>query len=112
MATLLGTDSPHSGGKRRNCCGNIVAKFAGSKITGQGFSRGTQVRGTSRQGLVFGVRALVVKETGDLRSESCLKRQTLPGRGSVGDAAFLVGLDSAADCDITGGCCTRGRLCR
>lgn len=44
MATLLGCESPCTGGKRRDCSSNIVAKFTASKITGQGFSRGTQVR--------------------------------------------------------------------
>uniref|UniRef100_A0A3Q3XD52 Uncharacterized protein n=1 Tax=Mola mola TaxID=94237 RepID=A0A3Q3XD52_MOLML len=43
MATLLGCESPCTGGKRRDCSSNIVAKFTASKITGQGFSRGTQL---------------------------------------------------------------------
>lgn len=46
MATLLGSESPCTGGKRRHCNGNVVTKFTASKITGQGFSRGTQVRET------------------------------------------------------------------
>ncbi|TNM88413.1 hypothetical protein fugu_004667 [Takifugu bimaculatus] len=45
MATLLGSYSPQTGGKPRNCCSNIVTRFTGSKITGQGFSRGTQLPG-------------------------------------------------------------------
>uniref|UniRef100_A0A3Q1CML6 Transient receptor potential cation channel, subfamily C, member 4 associated protein a n=1 Tax=Amphiprion ocellaris TaxID=80972 RepID=A0A3Q1CML6_AMPOC len=45
MATLLGSESPCTGGKRRNCSSNIVTKFTASKITGQGFSRGTQLPG-------------------------------------------------------------------
>ncbi|TKS71029.1 Short transient receptor potential channel 4-associated protein [Collichthys lucidus] len=45
MATLLGSESPCTGGKRRNCTSNIVTKFTASKITGQGFSRGTQLPG-------------------------------------------------------------------
>lgn len=46
MATLLGTESHYTGGKRRNGNSNIVTKFAATKITGKGFSRGTQVRET------------------------------------------------------------------
>lgn len=56
MAARLGPESPHTAGKRRSCCGsggNIVAKFTGSRITGRGFGRGTQVRGGSRGGLSF-----------------------------------------------------------
>ncbi|XP_030584535.1 transient receptor potential cation channel, subfamily C, member 4 associated protein a [Archocentrus centrarchus] len=45
MATLVGCESPCTRGKRRNCSSNIVAKFAATKITGQGFSRGTQLPG-------------------------------------------------------------------
>uniref|UniRef100_A0A671W566 Transient receptor potential cation channel, subfamily C, member 4 associated protein a n=1 Tax=Sparus aurata TaxID=8175 RepID=A0A671W566_SPAAU len=45
MATLLGCESPCTGGKRRNCNSNIVTKFTSSKITGRGFSRGTQLPG-------------------------------------------------------------------
>uniref|UniRef100_A0A665VRK9 Transient receptor potential cation channel, subfamily C, member 4 associated protein a n=1 Tax=Echeneis naucrates TaxID=173247 RepID=A0A665VRK9_ECHNA len=45
MATLRGFESPCTGGKRRNCNSNIVTKFTASKITGQGFSRGTQLPG-------------------------------------------------------------------
>uniref|UniRef100_A0A4W6EVI3 Transient receptor potential cation channel, subfamily C, member 4 associated protein a n=1 Tax=Lates calcarifer TaxID=8187 RepID=A0A4W6EVI3_LATCA len=45
MATLLGSDSPCTGGKRRNCNSNIVTRFTASKITGQSFSRGTQLPG-------------------------------------------------------------------
>lgn len=45
MATLLGSESQqHTGRKQRNGNGNIVAKFADVRITGKGFSRGTQVR--------------------------------------------------------------------
>lgn len=45
MATLLGSESQqHTGRKRRNSSGNIVAKFTAVRITGKGFSRGTQVR--------------------------------------------------------------------
>ncbi|XP_075997030.1 transient receptor potential cation channel, subfamily C, member 4 associated protein a [Genypterus blacodes] len=43
MATLLGSESPCTGGKRRHCKSNIIAKFSASKVTGQGFSRGTQL---------------------------------------------------------------------
>lgn len=46
MATLLGSESSCTGGKRRVCNGSIVTKFTASKITGQGFSRGTEVRET------------------------------------------------------------------
>ncbi|KAM9408097.1 transient receptor potential cation channel, subfamily C, member 4 associated protein a [Pholidichthys leucotaenia] len=45
MATLLGSDSPFSRGKRKNCSNNIIAKLTASKLTGQGFSRGTQLPG-------------------------------------------------------------------
>ncbi|KAI4827586.1 hypothetical protein KUCAC02_030971 [Chaenocephalus aceratus] len=45
MATLMGSESPCTGGKRRHCTGNIVTKFTASKITGQAFSRGTQLPG-------------------------------------------------------------------
>ncbi|XP_038553026.1 short transient receptor potential channel 4-associated protein-like [Micropterus salmoides] len=45
MATLLGSGSPCTGGKRRHCTSNIIKKFTASKITGQGFSRGTQLPG-------------------------------------------------------------------
>lgn len=45
MATLLGSESQqHTGRKKRNGNGNIVAKFADVRITGKGFNRGTQVR--------------------------------------------------------------------
>lgn len=45
MATLLGSESQqHTGRKRRSSSGNIVAKFTAVRITGKGFSRGTQVR--------------------------------------------------------------------
>lgn len=46
MATLLGTESHYTGGKRRNGNSSIVTKFTATKITGKGFSRGTQVRET------------------------------------------------------------------
>ncbi|TNN52506.1 Short transient receptor potential channel 4-associated protein [Liparis tanakae] len=45
MATLLGSESPCAAGKRRHCNSSIVAKFTASKITGQGFSRGTELPG-------------------------------------------------------------------
>uniref|UniRef100_A0A7N6BIY3 Transient receptor potential cation channel, subfamily C, member 4 associated protein a n=1 Tax=Anabas testudineus TaxID=64144 RepID=A0A7N6BIY3_ANATE len=45
MATLLGSESPCTGGKRRNCNSNIVTKLTAGKIRGQGFSRGTQLPG-------------------------------------------------------------------
>uniref|UniRef100_A0A672JJD4 Transient receptor potential cation channel, subfamily C, member 4 associated protein a n=1 Tax=Salarias fasciatus TaxID=181472 RepID=A0A672JJD4_SALFA len=45
MATLLGSDSPCTGARRTLCTGNIVTKFTTSKITGKGFSRGTQLPG-------------------------------------------------------------------
>nr|XP_040060502.1 transient receptor potential cation channel, subfamily C, member 4 associated protein a [Gasterosteus aculeatus aculeatus] len=45
MATLLGSESSCTGGKRRVCNGSIVTKFTASKITGQGFSRGTELPG-------------------------------------------------------------------
>ncbi|KAL7406985.1 hypothetical protein ABVT39_001166 [Epinephelus coioides] len=45
MATVLGSESPCTAGKRRNCHSNIITKFTASKITGQGFSRGTQLPG-------------------------------------------------------------------
>uniref|UniRef100_A0A3B4BG34 Uncharacterized protein n=1 Tax=Periophthalmus magnuspinnatus TaxID=409849 RepID=A0A3B4BG34_9GOBI len=44
MATLQGSESPFTGAKRRRCQGNIVTKFTISKVSGRGFSRGTQVR--------------------------------------------------------------------
>ncbi|XP_014909984.1 transient receptor potential cation channel, subfamily C, member 4 associated protein a [Poecilia latipinna] len=45
MATLLGSEFSSSGRKRRNCNSNIVTKLTSSKITGKGFSRGTQLPG-------------------------------------------------------------------
>uniref|UniRef100_A0A674BZH0 Transient receptor potential cation channel, subfamily C, member 4 associated protein a n=1 Tax=Salmo trutta TaxID=8032 RepID=A0A674BZH0_SALTR len=41
MATLLGSESPWTGGKRSSR--NIIAKITHSQIAGQGFSRGTQL---------------------------------------------------------------------
>ena len=43
MATLQGSQSPWTGGKRRKCNGNIVTKITACQITGHGFNRGTQV---------------------------------------------------------------------
>lgn len=76
MATLLGSESPCTGGKRRNCTSNIVTKFTASKITGQGFSRGTQVRQTMHVSAVETSECWST-ETGDLRLESSLKTKTL-----------------------------------
>ncbi|KAK7907461.1 hypothetical protein WMY93_016073 [Mugilogobius chulae] len=45
MATFQGSESPFTGAKRRRCQGNIVTKFTISKVTGRGFSRGTQLPG-------------------------------------------------------------------
>ncbi|MEQ2220425.1 hypothetical protein ILYODFUR_005324 [Ilyodon furcidens] len=45
MATLLGSEFSSSGRKRRNCNNNIVTKLTSSKITGKGFSRGTELPG-------------------------------------------------------------------
>lgn len=78
MATLLGSYSPQTGGKPRNCSSNIVTRFTGSKITGQGFSRGTQVRGRSR-GSVVRVSQCWSGEAGDSRLEPCRKLKTLSG---------------------------------
>ncbi|CAF96861.1 unnamed protein product [Tetraodon nigroviridis] len=64
MASRLGPESPHTAGKRRSCCSNIVTKFTGSKITGQGFGRGTQVRGGEPRGRALGVRRLVEGDRG------------------------------------------------
>uniref|UniRef100_A0A8C7YAC8 Transient receptor potential cation channel, subfamily C, member 4 associated protein a n=1 Tax=Oryzias sinensis TaxID=183150 RepID=A0A8C7YAC8_9TELE len=43
MATPVGLDAPCLRGKLRKCSSNIVTKFATSKVTGRGFSRGTQL---------------------------------------------------------------------
>uniref|UniRef100_A0A8C8J880 Short transient receptor potential channel 4-associated protein n=1 Tax=Oncorhynchus tshawytscha TaxID=74940 RepID=A0A8C8J880_ONCTS len=43
MATLLGLESPWTGGKRSVRNGNIIAKIRHSQIVGRGFSRGTQL---------------------------------------------------------------------
>uniref|UniRef100_A0A4W5NCN5 Transient receptor potential cation channel, subfamily C, member 4 associated protein a n=1 Tax=Hucho hucho TaxID=62062 RepID=A0A4W5NCN5_9TELE len=43
MATLLGSESPWTGGKRSVRNGNIIAKIRHSQIVGRGFSRGTQL---------------------------------------------------------------------
>lgn len=48
MATPLGLDAPCLRGKLRKCSSNIVTKFTASKITGRGFSRGTQVSEATR----------------------------------------------------------------
>ncbi|KAM9798825.1 transient receptor potential cation channel, subfamily C, member 4 associated protein a [Syngnathus typhle] len=45
MATLKASESHCTGAKQRNCKSNIVFKFTESKITGQTFSRGTQLPG-------------------------------------------------------------------
>lgn len=76
MATLLASESPCTGGKRRNCNSNIVTKFTASKITGQGFSRGTQVRETMRFSTVK-ICEPWSTETRDWRLELCLKMKTL-----------------------------------
>lgn len=81
MATRLGSESPHTGGKRRSwrsCSSNIVAKFTGSRITGRGFGRGTQVRGRSRGAEVWASERWST-QTGDLRWEPCPKTKTLCG---------------------------------
>lgn len=75
MATLLGSESPCTGGKRRHCNSNIVTKFSASKVTGQGFSRGTQVR-EKVQALSVNHTESWSTETRDLRLESCLKMKT------------------------------------
>lgn len=67
MATLLGSEPPCTGGKRRNCNSNIITKFTASRITGQGFSRGTQVRETAHVSAVKTFESWS-PETGDLRS--------------------------------------------
>lgn len=77
MATLLGSESPCTGGKRRHCNGNIIAKFTASKITGQGFSRGTQVGETTRVFLILKTPESWSTETGDLRREGGRKTKTL-----------------------------------
>ena len=64
MATLLGSESPCTGGKRRNCNSNIVTKFTASKITGQGFSRGTQVRETVPVWTVMTSEMLIDRDQG------------------------------------------------
>lgn len=79
MATLLGSDSPCTGGKRRNCNSNIVTRFTASKITGQSFSRGTQVRETMHVKAVNTSESWST-ETRDLRLESSLKTKTLSWR--------------------------------
>lgn len=76
MATLLGSESPYTGGKRRNCNNNIVTKFTASKITGQGFSRGTQVRKTMHI-LTVKMSECWSTETRDLRLQSSPKMKTL-----------------------------------
>ncbi|XP_019734915.1 transient receptor potential cation channel, subfamily C, member 4 associated protein a [Hippocampus comes] len=43
MATLKGSETQCTGAKQRLCKSNIVFKFTESKITGQTFSRGTQL---------------------------------------------------------------------
>uniref|UniRef100_A0A3P8VKJ9 Transient receptor potential cation channel, subfamily C, member 4 associated protein a n=1 Tax=Cynoglossus semilaevis TaxID=244447 RepID=A0A3P8VKJ9_CYNSE len=45
MATLAGSESHSTGGIQRNYPSNIITKLTTSKITGQGFSRGTQLPG-------------------------------------------------------------------
>jgi hypothetical protein len=47
MATLLGLESPWTGGKRSVRNGNIIAKIRHCQIVDRGFSRGTQVRHNS-----------------------------------------------------------------
>lgn len=79
MATLMGSESPSTGGKRRNCNSNIVTKFTASKITGQGFSRGTQVRETMHI-LTVKMSECWSNETRDLRFWSSLKMKTLSWR--------------------------------
>ncbi|XP_056129039.1 transient receptor potential cation channel, subfamily C, member 4 associated protein a isoform X1 [Lampris incognitus] len=49
MATHLGSEFPWTGGKRRNCNGNIVTKINAGRITGHGLSRGTQLPGSLLQ---------------------------------------------------------------
>lgn len=75
MAMLLGSD-PCTAGKRRNCNSNIVTTFAASKITGQGFSRGTQVRETTRNS-TENISQRPPSETRDLRCVSCPMVKTL-----------------------------------
>lgn len=79
MATLLGSESPCTGGKRRNCNSNIVTKLTAGKIRGQGFSRGTQVRQTAH---VWPVKTSESwsSETRDLRLECSLNMKTLSWR--------------------------------
>ena len=64
MATLLGSESPCTGGKRRHCRSNIITTFTASKITGQGFSQGTQVREATRVATVQHVRKLLHRDQG------------------------------------------------
>lgn len=100
MATLLGSESPCTGGKRRNCNSNIVTKFTASKITGQGFSRGTQVRETMHVSTVKTSESWSA-ETRDLRLESSLKMKTLSWILHSGRAA-PVSFSFTASYNITG----------
>lgn len=77
MATLLGCESPCTRGKRRNYSSNIITKFTATKITGQGFSRGTQVGETTFVLIVKPLESWST-ETRDLRLESSLKGRRCP----------------------------------
>lgn len=79
MATLLGSDSPCTGGKRGHGNSNIVTKLTASKITGRGVSRGTQVRETTHVSTVKTSESWST-ETRDSRLESSLKVKTLSWR--------------------------------
>lgn len=79
MATLLGSDSTCTGGKRRNCNGNIVTKLTTTKISGRGYSRGTQVRETTHLWTVKTSESWST-ETRDLRLEFSPNMKTLSWR--------------------------------
>lgn len=96
MATLLGTESHYTGGKRRNGKSNIVIKFTATKITGKGFSRGTQVRETV---LISNVKTS--RHVGRSRPGTCAAGQTEHEDASPGTGAQTLSPSSAASTELT-----------
>lgn len=76
MATFVKSEFTCTGRKRRNSNSNIVTKLMTSKITGKGFSRGTQV-GEITPVLTAKTPESWTTATRDLRLESSLKTKTV-----------------------------------
>lgn len=90
MATLLGSESQqHTGRKRRNSSGNIVAKFAAVRITGKGFSRGTQVRENAVVLRDKRRRRVARSRPGSRAAAQAERGDASPGHRAGGDAVAL-----------------------